>query len=145
MNGFFQFSFKDGLEAFGLLHNYMKPTDDLDKQATIEIPVDMSQTVIHKENRDLVRHLISIRNIRNTKCERCRGNCLGCYLSGRENFNTGSALKLLMLYDWKAIHEVLGNGGYYDETNNFVNNLADNTVANVTQIKMAKPEYETNY
>lgn len=148
MNGFFQFSFKDGLEAFGLLHSEINPIDDLKKleqQATIESSVDMSKKVIHQENRDLARHLISIRNIRNTKCARCGGNCLGCYLSGRENFNIGSALKLMMLYDWKSIHEVVGIGGYYDETNNFVNRLADDTVANVTQIKMAKPEYETNY
>ena len=148
INGFFQFSFKDGLEAFELLHSYTNPVDGLKKleqQATVEKSVEISKKVIQQENRDLARHLISIRNIRNTKCARCRGDCLGCYLSGREDFNIGSALKLLMLYDWKSIYEVLGIGGYYDETNNFVNRLADHTVADVAQITMAKPDYETNY
>lgn len=146
LNGIFQFSFKDGLEAFSLA-SFKGGLKRFEQDAVVECrTVDMSATVIHKENRDLVRHLIAIRNIRNTKCARCDFfNCQGCYLSGREDFNIGSALKLIMLYDWKAIYEVLGIGGYYDETNNFVNKLADDTVANVAQIKIAKPEYETNY
>ena len=118
---------------------------EFEKQAVIDTIVNSSEKIIHQENRDLVRHLVAIRNIRNTKCARCDGNCLGCYLSGREDFNIGAALKLIMLYDWKAIYEVLGLGGYYDETNAFVNRLADNTVGEVAQIKISKPEYETNY
>lgn len=144
LNGLFQFSFKEGLEAF----NWPTRTEDLRKfeqQAAVTTQVQTSEDEIHKENRDWVRHLIAIRNIRNTKCARCDFyNCQGCSLSGREYFNIASALKLIMLYDWKAIYEVLGIKGYYDETDALVYKLADCLGRN-QQITMAKPEYETNY
>ena len=154
INGFFQFSFKDGLSTFECsvipgprrMHRIEEDEEYFEKNATVE--VDLINTDINAENRDIVRHLIALRNIRNTRCSRCSGpnwgNCLGCGLSGREYFNVAAGLKLMMLYDWKAIYEVLGIKGYFDETNELVYKLEDCLGRN-EQIKMAKPEYETNY
>lgn len=120
--------------------------DQFEKNASVS--VDLTGTDIHAENRDIVRHLIGLRNIKNTKCNRCSGpnwgNCVGCSLSGRHDFNVAAGLKLMMLYDWKAIYEVLGLPGYYDETDEYVFKFAD-CFAGGPIIKMAKPDYETNY
>lgn len=153
INGFFQFSFKDGLAAFGCQvietnhrrHRIEEDAEQFEKNVLAEELVDQPEANIGAENRDIVRHLIEIRNIRNTKCARCNFyNCQGCSLSGREYFNVAAGLKLMMLYDWKAIYEVLGLPGYYDETDEYVFKLAD-CVGGGPIIKMAKPEYETNY
>ena len=145
VNGFFQFSFKDGLFTF-CDRAYRYNISEFERDAQVEI--DLTKVDMSAENRDIVRHLISLRNIRNTKCSRCdswqHGGCLGCTLSGREYFNVAAGLKLMMLYDWKAIYEVLGINGYYDETDHFVHKLQECLGAG-QQIEMAKPEYETNY
>ena len=154
INGFFQFSFKDGLGTFECrvaprLKRVQSIEDDLEQlEKDASVVVDLSKTDIKAENRDIVRHLIALRNIRNAKCRRCSGanwgNCQGCGLSGREDFNIAAGLKLMMLYDWKSIYEVLGVKGYFDETNELVYKLEDCLCRN-EQIQMAKPDYETNY
>ncbi|MCQ2599249.1 MAG: hypothetical protein MJ187_02610 [Alphaproteobacteria bacterium] len=143
VNGFFQFSFTYGLQAFncGDIADFLQNFEQ-----TSIIKENLNKFTSHEENRDIVRHLIELRNIRNTKCARCNSimGCQGCSLSGRENFNIASGLKLMMLCDWTAVYEVLGIPGYFDETDEFVYKLQDSLEQNA-QIKMANPDYETDY
>ena len=150
INGFFQFSFKHGVDTFEcwspLTQRREDPMTYFEKDAVVE--VNLTGTDIGAENRDIVRHLLALRKIRNTRCGRCSGmaygSCMGCGLSGREYFNSAAGLKLMMLYDWKAIYEVIGIDGYFDETDEFVYKFQD-CLEPGEEIKPAKPEYETNY
>jgi hypothetical protein len=150
VSGFFQFSFKDAIGTFECwpkrLERRQSPEDLFEEDAKVE--VDLFGTDVHAENRDIVRHLLALRKIRNARCGRCSGmaygNCLGCGLSGREYFNTAAGLKLMMLYDWKAIYEVVGIDGYFDETDEFVYKFQDCLGAE-EEIEPAKPELETKY
>jgi hypothetical protein len=150
VNGFFQFSFKDAIGTFECwpdrLERRQKIEDVFEEDSKVD--VDLTGTDIGAENRDIVRHLLALRKIRNTRCGRCSGmaygSCMGCGLSGREYFNTAAGLKLMMLYDWKAIYEVVGIDGYFDETDEFVYKFQDCLGAE-EEIEPAKPELETNY
>ena len=150
VSGFFQFSFREAVRAFECYPDRRErrqlPEVIFEEDAKVE--VNLSGTDVHAENRDIVRHLLALRKFRNARCGRCSGmaygNCLGCGLSGREYFNTAAGLKLMMLYDWKAIYEVVGIDGYFDETDEFVHKFQD-CLGDTRPIKMSKPELETNY
>jgi hypothetical protein len=140
LHGVGQFHLHDGfkgIEAIG----YQKT-----EQQYLPRKITRTEDVIHKENRDLVRHMLNIRNLVNTKCSRCSNNCHGCGFSGREYFNIESGMRIIFLYDWKAILEVvkLEQKAYYDEVYNFVNHLQDK-VGGGPIIDFIEPDFETNY
>lgn len=115
LNNFDQWSIVNGYKAFDIW-DYKGPQN----AQQIDVSLRRTPELSHAENRDLVRHLVSINNIIAKKCDRCPSmGCMGCWFSGREDFNVGSALVLIHLLDHKSISDVMGLNGY-DESWDFV-------------------------
>lgn len=72
LHGIGQFSLADGFRSIELI-GYDKPHHKFSPQI-----IERTKDVIHKENKDIVRHLIGIENVINKKCSRCDENCMGC-------------------------------------------------------------------
>lgn len=109
--------------------------------------IERTRDLIHKENKDIVRHLVAIRNVVNTKCTRCDGNCMGCGFDELEGFfNIESGMRIIYLYDWNAILEVVkfNKDAYRYTVYEFVNNLAIRG-RNGEIIELKEPDFETNY
>ena len=140
LQGVGQFHLEDALEELRPI-GYRQS-----KYSFVPPKTERTDETIRKENRDIVRHLIGVRNVVNTKCSRCDANCMGCSFSGREDFNIETGMRIIFLYDWKAILDVvsLTENAYWDDVYAFVNSLADKVGGGI-MIHLKDAEFETHY
>lgn len=142
-----QFLFSKALPAFNGPY-FLENPEQFEQAAQVNGNVDMSRETSEKENRDIIRHIVALLNIRTTKCERCDAvmGCLGCTLSG-DNFSMFAVLlNQLELADQQSIHSLFGtdNGANVNDINHLAL-LTKDVCGRGHPIKIANPEYETNY